>query len=142
MTDKVFIDTNIIVYAYDKHEPTKQARAQEILKSAIEDESAALSVQVFGEFFMVATRRIKEPLSTDDAEMIVDILSVLPVVEIDFTMVKRAIQTHCEYGISYWDALIVSAAERVGCKKILSEDLDDGQYYHGVCVENPFTELF
>jgi predicted nucleic acid-binding protein len=138
MSDKVFLDSNIIVYAYDKHEPKKLAKAQALLKSGIAQESAVVSSQVLGEFFVVVTGRIKEPLSADEAMEIIEVLSVLPVVEIDLSLVKRAIQTHKTYGISYWDSLIVAAAECTGCRKLVSEDLNDGQEYNGIVVENPF----
>ncbi|MEE8397804.1 MAG: PIN domain-containing protein, partial [Desulfobacterales bacterium] len=107
----------------------------------IDDESAMLSVQVLGEFFVVVTRRIKSPLSVDEAEKIVNILSILPVAEIDLSLVKRAIETQKAYGISYWDSLILSTAERAGCAKVLSEDLNDGQVYNNVLVENPFNSI-
>ena len=138
MSDKVFVDSNIIVYAYDRHEPEKMAKAQSILRSEIAQESAVLSAQVLGEFFVVVTRRIKEPMSVDEAMEIIEILSVLPVAEIDLSLVKRAIETHKIYGISYWDSLIVAAAERTGCHKLISEDLNDGQMYNKIMVENPF----
>jgi predicted nucleic acid-binding protein len=138
MNDSVFLDTNILVYAYDKHDLEKQVKAQTLLKTAIKEGSASLSTQVLGEFFVVVTRRIKKSLTVHDAERIIDILSVLPVAEIDLLLVKRAIHTQKSYGISYWDALIVAAAERTGCSKILSEDLNHSQQYNGVLVENPF----
>ena len=138
MNAEVLLDTNILVYAYDNHEPEKQTRAQEILKTAIKEESAILSAQILGEFFVVVTRRIKEPLSIDDAEKIIDILTTLHIAEIDKDLVKRAINIQKDYTISYWDSLIVATAEREGCTKILSEDLNDGQKYNGVLVENPF----
>ena len=97
-----------------------------------------MSSQVLGEFFVVVTQRIKEPLSADEAMEIIEVLSVLPVAEIDLPLVKHAIETHKVYGISYWDSLIVAAAERTGCHKLVSEDLNDGQKYNGIVVENPF----
>ena len=138
MRDRVFLDTNILVYAYDKNEPEKQIRAQDILKAAIEEESGIISAQILGEFFVVVTRRIKEPLPIDDAEKIIDIISVLPVAEIDKNLVRDAINIQKGYGISYWDSLIVATAKREGCDRIITEDLNDGQKYHGVLVENPF----
>jgi predicted nucleic acid-binding protein len=107
----------------------------------MEGEFAVLSVQVLGEFFNVVTRRIPTPLSVEAVLEVIDLISILPVVEIDLAMVKRAIDTHKHYGITYWDSLIVAAAERAGCKKILSEDLNDGQSYHGVVVDNPFVNI-
>ena len=138
MRDRVFLDTNILVYAYDKNEPKKQIRAQDILKAAIEEESGIISAQILGEFFVVVTRRIKEPLPIDDAEKIIDIISVLPVAEIDKNLVRDAINIQKGYGISYWDSLIVATAKREGCDRIITEDLNSGQNYDGVLIENPF----
>ena len=79
-------------------------------------------------------------MTPDEVREIVDSISVLMVQDIDLAMVKRAIETHKKYGITYWDALIVSAAERADCESILSEDLNEGQAYHEVRVRNPFNE--
>jgi predicted nucleic acid-binding protein len=140
MSDRAFLDTNILVYAYDQHEPHKQRKAQELITDGIEKENLLLSVQVLGEFFNVVTRNIPQPMTPNEAQEIIGTISILPVQEIDLTMVNRAIDTHKRYQISYWDALIVSAAERAGCTLILSEDLSDGQTYHNIVVSNPFTE--
>jgi predicted nucleic acid-binding protein len=139
MTDKAFLDTNILVYAYDKHSPEKQKEAQAILTDGIEHDDVVLSVQVLGEFFNVVTRHINNPMSVDEVRSIIAALSILPVQEIDLPMVKRAIDTHQTYRISYWDSLIIAAAERAGCKKIFSEDLNDDQTYRGILVHNPFS---
>jgi predicted nucleic acid-binding protein len=140
MRDKAFLDTNILVYAYDQHEPRKQRIAQELITDGLEKEKLFLSVQVLGEFFNVVTRHIPQPMTSDQAQEIITIISYLPVQEIDLAMVNRAIDTHKRYQISYWDALIVSAAERAGCALILTEDLSAGQAYRGIVVRNPFTE--
>ena len=138
MPDRTFIDTNILVYAYDIDEPVKQARAREILKQGIEGETAVISVQVIGEFFTVVTKRIPNPLSAEEAEQVLDLLSILPVIDLDFRMVRHAIEIHRQHGIAYWDALIVAAAYRAECTQILTEDLNAGQSYEGVTVVNPF----
>jgi len=140
MSDRAFLDTNILVYAYDQHEPHKQRKAQELITDGIEKENLLISVQVLGEFFNVVTRHIPQPMTPDEAQEIIAAISILPVQEIDLAMVNRAIDTHKTYRISYWDALIVTAAERAGCTLILSEDLSDGQAYHNMVVRNPFTE--
>ena len=139
MSDKTFLDTNILVYAYDRHDPSKQNKAQKLITDGIEKENLALSVQVLGEFFNVVTRYIPQPLTSDEAREIIDTLRVIPVQEIDLSMVNRAIETHQIYRISYWDALIVSAAERAECPLLFSEDLNNGQIYHEILVQNPFT---
>ena len=138
MTDRTFIDTNVLVYRYDDSAPIKQVRAQELLKTGIENETAVVSAQVLGEFFTTVTWKIQNPLSADDAQAAVDLISTLSVVALDLALVRRAISTQKRYGISYWDALIVVAAESAGCTRILSEDLNSGQAYNGVVVVNPF----
>jgi len=142
MSDKAFLDTNVLVYAYDNHEPNKQRIAQQLITEGIEKESLLLSVQVLGEFFNVVTRQIPQPMTPDEVQEVIAVISILPIQEIDLAMVNRAIDTHKRYRMSYWDALIVSAAERAGCAMILSEDLSDGQSYRGIAVRNPFTAEF
>lgn len=138
MPAREFIDTNVLVYSCDRHDPRKHSRAQEVLNSGMEDETAVLSVQVLGEFFNVVTKRIPNPLSISEAEEVMDLVAILPVVDVDMPLVRRAIHTHRQYGITYWDSLIVAAAERAGCGRILSEDLNPGQAYHDIVVVNPF----
>ncbi len=139
MKDADFIDTNIIVYAYDNNFPDKQQRAREIIISAVRSGNGVLSTQVLGEFFTVVTRKIKMPLSIRNARNIIEYLGRMPVQEIDLLIVERAIDTLEQYKISYWDSLIVAAAERAQCKRILSEDLNAEQKYHGIEIVNPFT---
>jgi predicted nucleic acid-binding protein len=138
MKDRFFLDTNILVYAYDGHDPNKQKIAQSLVIEGLELDTGILSVQVLGEFFSVVTRQIKRLMTPDEAREAIVLFSNLPVQEIDLTLVQRAIETHKIYGISYWDSLIVAAAERAQCKSILTEDLNDGQVYHGISVSNPF----
>ena len=138
MPDRTFIDTNVLVYAYDTRDPEKQSRAQARVTAGIEDESAVISVQVLSEFFTVVTRRIPSPLSIDEAEQVMDLLCILPVVELDIRVIRRAIGIHRQYGISYWDSLIVAAAQKAECAQILTQDLNAGQPYEGILVVNPF----
>lgn len=134
-----FFDTNILVYAYNNHFPDKQQRAREVIISAVKNGNGVLSTQVLGEFFTVVTKKINEPLSVRDARSIIQYMGSMPVQEIDLLIVKRAIDTLEQYKISYWDSLIIAAAERAQCKCILSEDLNAGQKYHGIEIINPFT---
>jgi predicted nucleic acid-binding protein len=138
MTDKIFLDTNVLVYAYDTRDAAKQKKAQEILTVAISSDAYCLSVQVLGEFFNVVTRQIQNPMSSKDAKTIVDIISLMPVVDIDLAMVNRAIDTHVRYHLSYWDALILAAAEKAECRQVYSEDFNPEQLYHDISVTNPF----
>ena len=140
MSGKLFLDTNILVYAYDTHDLTKQRKAQALITEGIRTESAVLSSQVLGEFFTVVTRRIPNPLSATDVQEIIRALSILELVAIDLQLVNRAIDTHLKYRVSYWDSLIIAAAERAGCDTILSEDLSADQHYHEILVVSPFKD--
>ena len=137
-TDRFFIDSNVLIYSYDRSEPDKRSRAQELIAGFSQNGNGVLSVQVLGEFFSIVTRRIPNPLSIQEAEAAVALFGSLQVIDIDMTMVRRAIATHSRYGTTYWDSLIIAAAERAGCSSILSQDLNTGQSYHGILAVNPF----
>ena len=140
MADRDFFDTNILIYAVGADEPDKQNRARELLTAAIENDTGVISAQVLGEFFVISTssRRVERPLTPTEARLIVEQVSVLTVVGLDLAMVRRALDTRARYQISYWDGLIIAAAERAGCTRILSEDLNAGQDYNGIVMVNPF----
>jgi len=139
MSARQFLDTNVLVYAYDTGSPEKQDVARTLLREALRSGNAVVSAQVLGEFFVTVTRRIPDPLTVGEAQEAVSALQGLPVVDVDGAMVDRAIDTLRQYQISYWDALILAAAERAECEAVLSEDLSAGQMYHGVRVGNPFA---
>lgn len=138
MSDKVFFDSNILIDVYDTRDPNKQDQAQELLLNATQSQTAVLFAQVLGEFFVVVTRKIPQPMSPSEAAEVIAELGALEVMPLDFSLVQRAIVTQQKYGASYWDSLIISAAERAGCVRIYSEDLNNGQLYHGIEVQNPF----
>ena len=137
-TSRDFFDTNVLVYAYDRRDPAKRARALTLMSDAIENGTGTVSAQVLSEFFNTVTRHLRDPMSSEVAEMIVGEVAAMRVVEIDVALIRRAIGVCRRYQISYWDALIVAAAERARCGRILSEDLNPGQSYNGVTVVNPF----
>jgi predicted nucleic acid-binding protein len=139
MTDRVFVDSNVWVYAVDADEPTKQARAREVLDPATSD-TLVTSAQVLGEFYVTVTRKLGRPVADDIAARMVDRMAQLPVVAIDADGVQAAIAGSRSWQLSYWDALIVVAAQSAGCRRLLSEDLADGTTYGSVRVENPFVE--
>ena len=141
MNDKIFFDSNILIYAYDTRDSTKQNRAQELLLKATQSQTGVLSAQVLGEFFVVVTRKIPQPMTSSEAAEVIAELGTLEVMWLDFSLVQRAIVTQQKYGTSYWDSLIISAAERAGCVRILSEDLNHGQLYHGIEIQNPFRQV-
>jgi len=138
MSDRVFLDTNVLVYIYDGDEPAKQALAAQRVKSLAADGRAVVSTQVLQEFFVTVTRKLARPVPQDEAEHAVRELATLPVVPIDRAMVFEAIRTCRDVRISLWDALIVRAALAANCSIVLSEDLQHGMKLDGTTIENPF----
>ncbi len=138
MTDPIFVDTNVWVYAVDVADPAKRQRALEATAPA-QGRDLVISTQVLTEFYAVVTRKLAVPVSVDDAEAMVRQLAVLPVVTMDSSLVVSAIAGSREWQISIWDALILRAAEVAGCRRVLSEDLAAGTTYGSVVVENPFA---
>ncbi len=138
MSVRVFLDTNVLVYAYDKGTPGKQRRAQALLEAAIA-EGGVISSQVLGEFHVVVTRKLPEPLTPSESLEIVTILSALETVPVDAGLVREAIQLQEKSQVAYWDALILAAANRAGCTVVYSEDLSTGQTYGCAKVVNPFA---
>jgi predicted nucleic acid-binding protein len=132
-----FADTNILLYAIssDPDEQAKATRANQILSTR----DIGLSVQVLQEFYAQATRETRaDRLPHDQAAKLIDAFRRFPVQETTIGIVLSAMSTRQRFDISYWDAAIIEAARALGCGVVLSEDLNDGQDYAGVRVENPF----
>jgi predicted nucleic acid-binding protein len=138
MTEPVFVDTNVWVYAVDAADPAKRERALEVVAPA-RGRDLVVSTQVLTEFYAVVTRKLAVPVPAQDAQAMVAQLSALPVVAVDASLVAAAIAGSREWQVSIWDALILRAAEVAGCRRVLSEDLADGRTYGSVVVENPFA---
>jgi predicted nucleic acid-binding protein len=137
MTERSFVDTNVLVYRFDHGEPAKRAVAKRLLDRALPG-SLVISTQVLAEFYVVTTRKLSRPLRPDLASEAVERLSALPVVGADAESVRSGIDLSRATGLSLWDALIVQAAALAHCDRILSEDLQDGAVIEGVRVEDPF----
>jgi predicted nucleic acid-binding protein len=133
-----FLDTNILVYAYDRSEPRKQQIAQGLVRRAVAGEIAASS-QVLGEFAATLLHKLSPPASPEDLIALLDALGPIKLVPIDGDVVLRAVQARAQYGVHFCDGMILAAAERGGCQRIWSEDLNAGQQYFGCVVENPFV---
>ena len=131
----VFLDTNVVVYAFDGADPDKQRIAIEVLEAG---DRLIVSTQVLLETWWVLTRRLAVPLDEDHASKVIDELCALPVVSTDPELVRRAIEAGRRFKIAIWDALIIEAARAGGCRRVLSEDLQSRQDFEGVVVENPF----
>lgn len=138
MSGKVFIDSNVLVYAYDLDAGIKQRQAEDILLGLRQARLGALSMQVLQEFYTNVTRKIKMPLSKADARGIVNDFAHW-CVETTPAEITRAFQIEDEARIGFWDALIVAAAIKSGATRILSEELNPGQIIAGIKIENPFA---
>jgi predicted nucleic acid-binding protein len=139
MTGRTFLDSNVLVYSVDESpaEEVKHAKATDLVSARPED--LVLSTQVLQEFYVVTTRKLKNPLSEERAMKAVRGLAKLDVVSVDVQLVLAAVDTSRTAKISLWDALIIEAASRAGCERVLSEDLNAGQVIRGVRIENPFA---
>src|SRR5260370_21356974 len=132
-----FLDTNVLVYAYDPGDLGKQQIAQGLVRRAMVGEIAASS-QVLGEFAATLLHKLMPPAKPDDVMALLDTLAPIKLVPIDGDVVLRAVQAHAQYGVHFYDGMILAATERGACKTISSEDLNVGQQYFGCVVENPF----
>jgi predicted nucleic acid-binding protein len=135
----VFVDTNVLVYAYDRSAGEKRARARELLDQLWSDAQGCVSVQVLQEFYVAITQRVQRPLAQEVAADIVRDLSYwrlhAPVAE----DVLGAIDLQRRHKTSFWDAMILWSAARLGCAMVWSEDLSANHDYDGVLVQNPFA---
>lgn len=134
-----FVDTNILVYAHDRHHAEKQQQAQGLLKELWQTGLGCVSLQVLQEFYVIVTRKIREPLSPDSAAQIIKSLKMWQVHQPNVENVLGAIALQKRYGTSFWDALILRSASQLECATIWSEDLNPGQVYESVRVQNPFA---
>lgn len=136
-----FCDTNILVYAYDRSAGEKRTTAKRLVEGLWESGRGAVSLQVLQEFFTTLTRKVSPPVPPPAARRIVEDLATWRVYEPARTELFAAIDASIEWGISFWDAMILVTASRSDAKVLWSEDLNDGQEYGGVVVRNPFNRL-
>jgi len=133
-----FVDTNILVYAYDASAGEKHERARELVSGLWRRRAGRLSIQVLQEFYVTATLKLARPLGSEEASSIIADLSQWTIHRPTVGTILSAIRIQTRNRISFWDALIVASASDLGCSTIWSEDLNPGQSYEGVQVANPF----
>jgi len=143
MSDRVFVDTNVLVYAYDRSEPEKQRRAFEVLDRLAVTRTGTISTQVLAEFFVAVTRKIPAPLSAAEAyERIRNYLQSWVVVDLTGMIVLEAARGVRDHQFHFWDAQIWATARLNQISVVLSEDFTDGAVIEGVRFVNPFAEGF
>jgi len=142
MTGKYLVDTNLLVYAYDRSEPEKQAKAMEVLDSLVKDGAGVLSLQILSEFFTVVTRKLPAPLSLKEAYKTLNnyILS-WDMVDLTGAIILEAARGVKDLRLSYWDALVWATANMNQIPIVLSEDFSHNSVLEGVRFVNPFKNL-
>ena len=136
--NRQFVDTNVLVYAYDVTAGDKHSLARVLMEELWTAREGCLSVQVLQEFFVTTTRKIPKPLDAPAAARIIGDLAHWHVHTPAAGDVLAAIEIHQRTGASFWDAMILRSAKELGCGTLHSEDLTPGQAYEVVRVRNPF----
>ncbi len=139
--DKVLLDTNILIYAYDQNTPSKQHRAIEVLNRVRDARAGFISAQVLSEFYNVSTRKLKPPLTSTQAVAQLQILAMQwPVLPITGSIVLTAARGAQVYQLHFWDAQIWAIARLHGIPLIFSEDFNSGAVIEGVRFVNPLVD--
>ena len=139
MNGKVFVDTNILIYAHDLDAGQRNEISAAILRELWENETGVLSVQVLQEFYVNVTRKIQNPLPNPQARGIIENYLAWSVELNDTRTILVASEIEERHMLSFWDALIVASASNANVEKILTEDLNHCQHIEGILIENPFV---
>lgn len=131
-----FVDTNVLIYFVDSRNTAKQSIARAVLANAIGSRQYVISAQVLNEFANVALKKLG--MTEDEVRQYVEAFQHIRVVFQQGGWTVRALEIRRQYGLQFYDSLLLAAAESAGCDEILTEDLNDGQIYCGVKAVNPF----
>jgi predicted nucleic acid-binding protein len=143
MADRALVDTNILLYAYDRAEPAKQPRALALLDRLAGHSAGVMTSQVLAEFFVNATRKLKPPLTIKEAyDSIENYLLSWEILDITGPIVLEAARGVCTHRMPYWDAQIWASARMNQIPVVLSEDFGEGVAIEGVRFVNPFSAAF
>jgi len=139
MTGRVFVDANVFLYAHDPSEPAKAPRAKAWLERVWRDRAGRTSFQVLSEYYVNATRKLRPGLSPEQAWQDVTTYFAWGPQPIDEALLRRAREIEQRWRLSWWDSMVVAAAQLQDCALLLTEDLQDGAVFGSVTVRNPFT---
>lgn len=143
MADKIMVDTNVLLYAYDRGEPMKQPQALAVLDRLTTLHLGILTPQVLAEFFVNATRKLEPPLTVEEAyERIENYLLAWEILDLTGSIVLEAVRGVRTYKMAYWDAQIWASARLHQVNVIFSEDFNTGAVIEGVRFVNPFARGF
>lgn len=136
-----FVDTNVLVYALEiNHSPKKQI-AQRLINDLMERDEFRISTQVLLELFVTLTRKVSQPCSTAEALTVLDDFTAWPLMTVDYAAIRAAVELAERARLSFWDALVIVAAQRSSATVLYTEDLNHGQTILGISITNPFISL-
>jgi len=141
IAEKTFVDTNILVYAYDIDSGAKHERAKRLLIGLWEGGVGVVSTQVLQEFYVTVTRKLAKPISKRAAREVVATYEVWEVFRPGAIDISAASETEERFRLSFWDALIITAARRCRATSLLSEDLQDGMVIDSLTISNPLLDV-
>jgi predicted nucleic acid-binding protein len=144
LSTAVFVDANVLIYSEDGRDPVKQQAALRWLDALWQRQCGRLSTQTLTEFYVNATRKIRPGLAPGEARAKIRRFAAWQPWQIDPATLESAWAVESRFGLPFWDSLVVAAAQHLGCRYVLSEDMGHGQTYGSVQVISPFlssTEL-
>jgi predicted nucleic acid-binding protein len=139
MIAPVFVDANVLVYLRDATNAIKQSRAADWMDRLWRERSGRTSMQVLSEFYVTATRKLRPVISNEIAWSFVESLLAWQPQPIDGALLQRAREIEQRHRLSWWDSMVVAAAQLQDCAVLLTEDMHDGAVFGGVTVRSPFT---
>jgi predicted nucleic acid-binding protein len=143
MNGRLLVDTNVLVYAYDRSEPKKQKLARSLIERLTDRRDVLLTAQVLGEFFRVTTTRLAAPLTPREAgAQVAAFTGLWPIAPVTHEVVLEAIRGVETHQMSYWDAQLWACARLQGASFLLSEDFQDGHSVEAIRFVNPFRKGF
>ena len=134
-----FIDTKVLVYAFDKSGSPKKRAAQRLMNELMEQDLLRVSTQVLQELFVTLTRKVSRPCSIKEALAVLEDLTAWPLMVVDYAAIRAAAGLADQAKFSFWDALVVVAAARAGATVLYTEEMNHGQEILGVRISNPFV---
>jgi predicted nucleic acid-binding protein len=139
MSAKFFLDTNVFIYAWDGSDPAKQSKAIGLMRLALDHGMGVVSYQVVQEFLNAALVKAKRKMTPEDAQQFVaSVFRPLLAIHSSIALFGDAIRLQERYRLSWYDSLIVTAAQQSNCNILYSEDMQDGQRFGDLVIQNPF----
>jgi predicted nucleic acid-binding protein len=132
-----FVDTNVLVYAYDNQDAHKQQQAKTLLNQLWREHSGCVSIQILQEFYVTTTQKLAQPLSTIEVSQIISDLGLWRIHQPQVEDILSAIQIQQLHQLSFWDSMIIRSAAQLGCSIIWTEDLNAGQLIEGCKIQTP-----